>query len=53
MASDTRTVNVVDTTQPVITLSGSGTMTVNQGDIFTDPLATCTDNSGACNVSVS
>lgn len=42
----TRTVNVVDTTGPVITLNGSETMTVECHTSFTDPGATAND---ACN----
>ena len=41
-----RTVNVVDTTPPVITLNGSADITVAYGSTFTDPGATATDNSG-------
>lgn len=41
-----RTVRVVDTTAPVITLNGSNPMVVNQDAVFTDPGATVTDNSG-------
>jgi Domain of unknown function (DUF5011) len=43
----TRTVIVVlapDTVAPVITLLGSATMTISQGNIFTDPGATCSDD---------
>jgi formylglycine-generating enzyme required for sulfatase activity len=39
----TRTVNVVDTTAPVITLSGSTPVTVECGDSYTDAGATATD----------
>ncbi|HOK89295.1 MAG TPA: DUF5011 domain-containing protein, partial [Candidatus Hydrogenedentes bacterium] len=39
----TRTVNVVDTTAPVITLNGNSTMTIECGSTFTDPGATATD----------
>src|SRR5207245_11537661 len=39
----TRTVNVVDTTPPVITLRGSGTVTVELGGVFVDPGATAFD----------
>ncbi|MCH3881374.1 immunoglobulin-like domain-containing protein [Tenacibaculum aquimarinum] len=42
------TVNLVggtsDTTAPVITLNGSATMNIDQGDSFTDPGATASDN---------
>ena len=40
----TRTVNVVDTTAPVITLLGDNPMTIEVGSTFTDPGATATDN---------
>jgi len=43
-ASSTRTVNVVDTTAPVITLTGDNPITIEVGDSFTDPGATATDN---------
>ena len=36
----TRTVNVVDTTAPVITLLGDNPMTIEVGSTFTDPGAT-------------
>jgi hypothetical protein len=39
----TRTVNVVDTTPPVITLNGSASMTVECHNPFNDPLASATD----------
>ena len=39
-----RTVDVVDTTIPVITLSGSGTITLEVFSIYTDSGATYTDN---------
>ena len=42
--SVTRTVNVVDTTAPVITLLGDNLMTIEVGTTFTDPGATATDN---------
>ncbi len=41
--STTRTVNVVDTTPPVITLNGSNPMTVQCHTSFTDPGATASD----------
>ncbi len=41
-----RTVNVVDSIIPVITLKGAKTMTVEVGGTFTDPGTTVTDNSG-------
>ncbi|MDC0552063.1 DUF5011 domain-containing protein, partial [Flavobacteriaceae bacterium] len=40
----TRTVNVVDTTAPVITLIGDNPITIEVGDTFTDPGASATDN---------
>lgn len=43
----TRTVNVVavvDNTPPVISLTGSASITLTQGDSFTDPGATASDN---------
>ena len=40
----TRTVNVVDTTPPVITLSGSSPVTVEAGSVYTDSGATAFDN---------
>ncbi|MBO6605451.1 immunoglobulin-like domain-containing protein [Psychroserpens sp.] len=40
-----RTVNVIpDTTPPVITLIGAATINLQQGDAFTDPGATASDN---------
>lgn len=39
-----RTVNVTDQTAPVITLLGSNPVSVTQGDTFTDPGATVSDN---------
>jgi len=43
-ASSTRTVNVVDTTAPVIALTGDNPITIEVGGSFTDPGATATDN---------
>jgi hypothetical protein len=40
----TRTVNVVDTTKPVLSLTGAASIVVPLGDSFTDPGATATDN---------
>ncbi len=40
----TRTVNVVDTTDPVITLNGSSPMQMYINSTFTDPGASCSDN---------
>jgi hypothetical protein len=42
-ATDTRTVNVVDTTAPVITLNGANPLTVECHTAFIDPGATATD----------
>jgi hypothetical protein len=41
---ETRTVRVIDTTKPVISLLGANPMTIDVGDTFTDPGATVTDN---------
>lgn len=43
-ATMTRTVNVVDTTKPVITLTGESTITVQPAATYIDPGATATDN---------
>ena len=43
-ATATRTVNVVDTTAPVVTINGANPMIVNCGSTFTDPGATATDS---------
>lgn len=43
-ATATRTVNVVDTAAPVITLNGANPMSVECGASFTDPGATATDS---------
>jgi len=40
----TRTVNVLDTTAPVITLTGSDPVNLTQWDSYTDAWATCSDN---------
>ncbi|MCP4414248.1 MAG: DUF5011 domain-containing protein [Gammaproteobacteria bacterium] len=40
----TRSVNVVDTTAPVITLNGDNPMTIEHGSTYTEPGATVTDN---------
>jgi|GEM_PF-1275644 len=40
---ETRTVEVVDTTAPVITLIGSATLTITEGDTYTDEGATAND----------
>ena len=49
----TRTVNVVDTTPPEVTLAGAATVTVELGDIYTELGATATDASGAVTVTTS
>lgn len=50
----TRTVNVVDTTAPAVTLNGAAVMTVILGSSFTDPGATASDScTGALAVTVS
>ncbi len=50
----TRTVNVVDTTAPVITLNGANTLTVECHTTFTDPGATADDScSGSIAVTAS
>ena len=43
-AEVTRTVNVVDTTVPVITLTGDATVTIEVGAVYTDAGATALDN---------
>ena len=43
-SSSTRTVNVVDTTAPVITVLGSNPVQVEAGTTYTDAQATSTDN---------
>jgi len=43
-AQVTRTVNIGDTTAPVITLQGAGTMNITLGSTFSDPGATASDN---------
>ena len=49
-ATATRTVNVVDTTAPVVTVTGSNPATVELGGSYTDAGATATDASGAVTV---
>ncbi|MDC0558987.1 DUF5011 domain-containing protein, partial [Candidatus Izimaplasma bacterium] len=44
----TRTVNVVDTTSPVITATGDLTIIIEVGDSYTDLGATCDDNYDDC-----
>ena len=46
----TRTVNVTDTTDPVITVSGTNPATVEYGTTYTDAGATATDASGTITV---
>ena len=45
-ATATRTVNVVDTTSPVVTVTGDNPATVELGGTYTDAGATATDASG-------
>jgi len=40
----TRTVNVVDTTAPVIVVTGGNTITIEAGSLFIPPVVTLTDN---------
>src|SRR5258705_119122 len=50
----TRTVHVVDTTPPVVTLSGAATLTIECHSLFTDPGASASDLcAGSLPVSVS
>ena len=49
-ATATRTVNVVDTTAPVITVTGDNPATTELGETYTDAGATATDLSGAITV---
>ena len=51
-STKTRTVNVVDTTAPVVTLTGSASVTVELGGTYTELGATATDASGAVSVSI-
>ena len=46
----TRTVNVVDTTAPVVTVTGTNPVTVELGDTYSDAGATATDLSGVVTV---
>ena len=46
----TRTVNVVDTTAPVVTVTGDNPATVELGGTYTDAGATATDASGTVTV---
>ena len=52
-ATATRTVNVVDTTAPVITITGDNPATVELGTSYTDAGATATDASGTITVASS
>ena len=52
-ATATRTVNVVDTTAPVVTVTGDNPATVELGATYTDAGATATDLSGTVTVSTS
>ena len=45
-ATATRTVNVVDTTAPVVTVIGDTTITLELGGTYTELGATATDASG-------
>ena len=49
-ATASRTVNVVDTTSPVVTVTGDNPATVELGTAYTDAGATATDLSGAVTV---
>ena len=49
-ATATRTVNVVDTTAPTITITGDNPATVELGGTYTDAGATATDASGSVDV---
>ena len=49
-ATASRTVNVVDTTAPVVTVTGDNPATVELGDTYTDAGATATDASGTVTV---
>jgi len=46
IATRTVTVITVDTEDPVVTLNGQSSLTLTQGDVFTDAGANVTDNSG-------
>jgi len=52
-ATATRTVNVVDTTAPVVTVTGDNPATVELGSTYTDAGATATDASGTVEVTSS
>jgi hypothetical protein len=50
VANITRTVRVVDTTRPVITLEGEALITIQVGSTYTDQGATVTDNVDATRI---
>jgi hypothetical protein len=52
-ATATRTVSVIDTTSPVVTITGTDPVTSELGAVYTDAGATATDASGAVSVVVS
>ena len=52
-ATATRTVNVVDTTAPVVTVTGAATVTVELGGTYTESGATASDASGSVSVETS
>ena len=53
-ATKTRTVSIVDTTPPVITLNGNSSITLEYGSTYSEAGATATDNvDGSVSVSVS
>jgi lysophospholipase L1-like esterase len=53
VVEETRTVNVVDTTKPIITLTGTSTINLLVYETYTEDGATCTDNYDTiCNVTI-
>jgi hypothetical protein len=48
-STETRTINVVDTISPVITLTGSSIVTLERGDIYTDDGATASEGATVTN----
>ena len=44
---------IIDTTNPIITLTGLPSITLNEGDTYTDAGATATDNPGSVNLTAS
>ena len=44
---------IIDTTNPIITLNGLATITLNKGDIYNEAGATATDNPGSVNLTAS